>query len=57
MHFFSKGVEGDCEILKYLEDPALMPVQAETRRQHGGESVCQSGGFCITLWNRDINVY
>ena len=57
MHFFSKGVEGDCEILKYLEDPALMPVQAETRRQHGVESVCQSGGFCITLWNRDINVY
>lgn len=44
---FIKGVEGDCEMLKYLEDPSLMPVPAETQRQHGDELICQRGGFCV----------
>ena len=46
---FKIGVEGDCDVIKYLEDPSLMPVLTEVTKQPGGEATCQSGGYCIKL--------
>ena len=43
------AMEGDCDMVKYLEDPSLMPVDVELRKQEGGITACQDGGYCVHL--------
>ena len=37
----SAGIEGECDMFDYLEDPTLIPIEVELRQQgEGREAVC-----------------